>query len=151
MSDVKIRKAIQKDIPSLLLLLQQLFSIEEDFTFVPDRQQAGLLLLLSKTNAIVVAAEKDDKIIGMATGQLVISTAEGGASLWIEDVVVDKQHQKRGIGSQLLLEVAAWGKEQGARRTQLLADKNNSTAIRFYKNNNWQQTALICLRKYHQV
>jgi len=151
MSEVKIRKAIQKDIPSLLLLLQQLFSIEEDFTFVPDRQQAGLLLLLSKTNAIVVAAEKDDKIIGMATGQLVISTAEGGASLWIEDVVVDKQHQKRGIGSQLLLEVAAWGKEQGARRTQLLADKNNSTAIRFYKNNNWQQTALICLRKYHQV
>jgi len=151
MSEVKIRKAIQKDIPSLLLLLQQLFSIEEDFTFVPDRQQAGLLLLLSKTNAIVVAAEKDDKIIGMATGQLVISTAEGGASLWIEDVVVDKQHQKRGIGSQLLLEVAAWGKEQGAHRTQLLADKNNSTAIRFYKNNNWQQTALICLRKYHQV
>ena len=93
-------------------------------------------------------AEEHGEVIGMATGQLLISTAEGGLSLLIEDVVVAPSRQNRGIGSGLLAGLADWGATQGAHRMQLLADKMNTKALDFYRHKYWLQTQLICLRKY---
>lgn len=148
MNSVVYRQATRADITALLQLLHQLFAIEEDFTFHPDRQKRGLELLLDTPEAIIVVAETDHEVIGMATGQKVISTAEGGPALLVEDVVVARPWQRSGIGSDLLREVSIWGRQQGARRMQLLADRNNEPALCFYRENYWQQTELICLRKY---
>ncbi len=134
----------------MLSLLQQLFGIEEDFVFDATRQKKGLELLLDSSGAIIMVAEKEDKVIGMGTAQLVISTSEGGPSLLIEDVVVDPSWQKRGIGSKLLQTLDDWGAIRGARRQQLLADKVNSPALSFYHRVGWQRTQLICLRKFHR-
>lgn len=149
MEGVIFRKAVRADISSLLQLLHQLFAIEEDFTFQPDRQQRGLQLLLESQDGVIIVAEKDNEVIGMATGQKIISTAEGAPALLVEDVVVTSMWQRSGIGSALIKEVGFWGKEQGAERMQLLADKNNEPALCFYRENYWHKTALICLRKYN--
>lgn len=42
----------------------------------------------------------------------------------------------------------AWAVKKGLRRLQLLADKTNIPALRYYKCAGWQQTNLIGLRKY---
>jgi len=144
-----IRPATRDDFNDMLLLLQQLFGIEEDFYFDAVQQRKGLELLLDSENAVVMVAEKQDSVIAMATAQLVISTAEGGPSLLVEDVVVMPSWQKQGIGSRLLQALGDWGSGRGARRMQLLADKTNSPAIDFYHRIGWQQTQLICLRKFH--
>ena len=133
----------------MLLLLQQLFGIEEDFYFDAERQRKGLELLLDSPSSAIMVAEKRDLVIAMATAQLVISTAEGRPSLLVEDVIVKPSWQKQGIGSQLLQTLADWGADKGARRMQLLADRTNSPALDFYHRDGWQQTQLICLRKYH--
>ena len=144
-----IRPATKADIPELLALLQQLFSIEIDFNFDAERQHLGLNLLLESDMAIICVAEEEGTIIGMATGQLVVSTAEGGPSLLIEDLVVSPPMQKKGHGSQLLSALAQWGSERGAGRMQLLADQTNYPALEFYLHNQWRRTQLICLRKYY--
>jgi GNAT superfamily N-acetyltransferase len=87
----------------------------------------------------------------MGTAQLVISTAEGGLSLLIEDVVVVPSRQKRGIGSKILQSLGDWGAERGARRMQLLADRINFPALNFYYSQGWQQTQLICLRQFRKL
>ena len=150
-----IRPAEQEDIGDMLLLLQQLFGIEEDFCFDAARQRKGLELLLDSPSSAVMVAEKQESVIGlitligMGTAQLVISTAEGGPSLLIEDVVVKPSWQNQGIGSKLLQALGDWGMTRGASRLQLLADKTNSPALEFYHRGGWQQTQLICLRKFH--
>ena len=131
----------------MIELLRQLFAIEADFDFSAERQRRGLELLLAATTARVIVAEEDGKVIGMATAQLVISTAEGGPSLLVEDLVVLPAHRKKGIGPALLIALAGWGSGMGADRMQLLADRTNSSALDFYRHLGWRETQLICLRK----
>lgn len=149
MSFVNVRSAVIEDIPSLLPLLYELFSIEEDFVFNEDKQRAGLEVMIVSPGAIIMVAETDGEIVGMATGQTIISTAEGGLALLIEDVIVTENYRRSGIAGRLLLAVGDWGKIKGAQRMQLLADKHNAPALNFYKNTKWMETALICFRKYN--
>lgn len=145
-----IRPAKREDLEPMLLLLQQLFGIEADFCFDAERQRKGLELLLDSPSSAIMVAKKQDSVIALGTAQLVISTAEGRPSLLIEDVVVVKPSwQKQGIGSQLLQTLADWGADKGAKRMQLLADRTNAPALDFYHRDDWQQTQLICLRKFH--
>jgi GNAT superfamily N-acetyltransferase len=143
-----IRPANMSDINAMIHLLHQLFVIEADFDFSAERQRRGLELLLVTPTAMVMIAEEEKKVIGMATAQLVISTAEGGRSLLIEDLVVTPINQNCGVGTALLTALATWGAGRGAERIQLLADRNNEPALRFYRQKGWRETQLICLRNY---
>lgn len=145
----KFRQAKQSDIVGLLPLLETLFGIEKDFIFDQEKQIQGLELLLTSATAEVIVASTEDMVVGMVTGQLVISTAQGGNSLLVEDLVVHTEHRRKGIATQLLQAVCHWGEKNGASRTQLLADKNNEAGLHFYARQEWLTTDLICLRKLH--
>ncbi len=140
--------ATLNDIPALVQLLRVLFSIEQDFQFQPEKQAEGLRRLLTDAEraCIVVARNDSGTVIAMASGQLVISTAEGAPSLWVEDVVVAEEARARGIGRRLLEKLLAWAAEKGATRAQLLADTDNRPALDFYKHLGWQKTALAAYR-----
>ena len=127
-------------------LLDLLFAIEADFRPDPARQRQGLALLLDDGRARVLVAEWADGVVGMCTGQLVVSTAEGGPALLVEDVVVDPDHRGRGVGSALLAALTDWARGHGVRRLQLLADGNNGPALAFYDRLGWRATALVCRR-----
>lgn len=145
-----IRRADYNDIGSLTRLLRILFSLETDFVADESKQRSGLAMMLSDPdNRCVMAAELNEKIVGMCTAQLLVSTAEGGVAALIEDLVVDNGFRRRGIGKNLLLSIESWAAEKGARRLELLADRNNSQALEFYKKMNWKYTRLICLHKKH--
>lgn len=142
--ELSIAPAATADIPELLSLLEALFSIEQDFRPDPERQRRGLELLLARPDAarVLVARNAAGKVLGMASAQLVISTAEGAPSAWIEDVVVAEGHRGAGIGGALLAAVLDWAKARGATRAQLLADLDNAPALHFYERLGWQPTRL---------
>ena len=142
-----LRKARQQDLEQLTALLRLLFTIEADFSFDAAKQRQGLALMLDNDRGCILVAEEAGRIIGMCTGQVVISTAEGGPAVLVEDVVVEPGHRGRGIGRALMATMAGWALEQGATRVQLLADKNNFPALSFYENLGWRMTAMICLRQ----
>lgn len=144
-----IRNASLSDLDDLVCLLKTLFSIEKDFNFNESVQRRGLTLMLSNCSdsRCLNVAEIDQKIIGMCSAQILISTAEGGRSALVEDLVVNASYRGRGIGSRLLQSVEKWAKENGAKRLQLLADQNNSPALEFYEKQNWKRSRMICLRK----
>lgn len=150
MVNIVFNEATTLDIPDLIKLLSVLFSIEKDF--IPDftKQQKGLALLIqNNANATIqVARDASGKVIGMVSAQLVISTAEGAASAWIEDMVVDANYRGQGIGKQLLKYVRAWAKAKGATRAQLLVDITNTDAIAYYKQLNWEATQLQARRVF---
>ena len=146
-SAILIRPAQQRDLDHLVSLLEKLFSIEEDFVFNESLQRRGLQIMLENELGCVLVAEAEGEVIGMCSGQLTVSTAEGGPALLVEDVVVHEDYRKRGTGRRLMSWISEWGKAKGVSRFQLLADRNNTPALEFYKRLGWNTTELICLRK----
>lgn len=142
-----ITEAKETDIPAMADLLEILFSIEEDFQCNRELQEQGLKMLLLTPLACAMVARAEQKVVGMCTGQLIISTAEGGPAVLVEDVVVSKEFRGRGLGRQLLENLERWARHEGATRLQLMADRNNTEALEFYRHMGWQSTELICLRR----
>ncbi len=144
---VRIRPATTSDVPVLVQLLGDLFSIEADFTPDADAQRVGLALMLADPRRrMVLVAERAGAVVGMVTGQLLVSTAEGGHSVLVEDMVVERTLRGHGIGRKLLDAIEAWATERGATRLQLLADRENGPALAFYDRAGWGATRLVCMR-----
>lgn len=148
MDSYTIRNGKKEDIPGLVRLLSKLFAIEKDFSVDYAKQERGLELLLRNAETCgVFVAERSGVILGMATIQKLISTAEGAWVGLIEDVVVDEHCRGIGIGRSLMRYVELWARARSLTRLQLLADKNNQAALLFYDREEWRATDLICLRK----
>jgi GNAT superfamily N-acetyltransferase len=146
---ISIESAKTGDIESLVKLLNVLFSIEQDFSPDAAAQRNGLKLLLNSPDQaqIFVAHHQAAGIVGMVSAQLVISTAMGAPSAWIEDMVVLGQFRGQGVGTALLEKAKEWAKSKGAKRIQLVADADNTSALDFYKNLDWQPTRLFTWKK----
>jgi GNAT superfamily N-acetyltransferase len=147
-----IGAAQESDIPRLVELLRELFGHEADFAADPARQRRGLALLLAAAaqgERVNVAVARDERgvAIAMASAQLVISTAEGALSAWIEDVVVDAGWRRRAVGQRLIHYLLAWARERGATRAQLVTDIQNADALRFYDRIGWTGTQLTVRRR----
>lgn len=142
-----IRSATTDDVEAMTRLLRELFSVETQFDVDPEKQRRGLRQLLASSGARVLVAERRGRIVGMVTMQLVISTAEGGLSGLLEDLIVTSVHRRRGLGKALLEAAVNWARGQGATRIQLLADGHNVPAIIFYRKQDWLQTHMIALRR----
>jgi ribosomal protein S18 acetylase RimI-like enzyme len=145
-----IREAREGDMDALVELLGLLFAIESDFAPDAARQRQGLALMLrpgAARLALVAADAEDARVLGMATAQVVISTAEGAPSLLVEDVVLRPEARGLGIGRSLLARIEDWGRRLGATRMQLVADKDNAQALGFYDSCGFTRTNLLCLRR----
>jgi glucosamine-phosphate N-acetyltransferase len=92
----------------------------------------------------VAVAIIEGKVVGSTT--LLIETKfihNGGKVGHIEDVVVDKEYQKKGIGEKIIMYLLRYAKDQGCYKTILdctdevkpfyekLGFKHNANALRF--------------------
>ena len=150
MQNIVYGEASGADVPALVGLLAILFSIEKDFQPDISKQETGLSLLINNTQTatIQVARNHANQVIGMVSAQLVISTAQGAPSAWVEDMVVDSAYRGQGIGMQLLQNALNWAKKNGATRAQLLVDIENSEALSYYQHLKWQATQLQARRVF---
>jgi len=145
---INIRSATVKDAEKLALLLSQLFMLEKDFQVDNKKQVKALKLLIEDPNrGSVFVAEKGNDIIGMVTAQLLVSTAIGGLSVLLEDLFVEKQYRTTGIGLKLVDALINWGKSKGALRVQLVADKTNEAALKFYSKTGFDKSRMVGLYK----
>jgi GNAT superfamily N-acetyltransferase len=143
-TDITIENASSTDIPALVLLLDELFSIEQDFQPNQERQIAGLKLILDSAKHAVIKVAKNvhGEVVGMVSGQLVISTSQGSLSVWVEDLIVSQQYRANGVGRMLLMTLLAWAKQQGATRAQLLVDLENVPALGYYNHLGWKSSRM---------
>jgi len=142
--EISIEKAEAADIDALVKLLEVLFSIEQDFSPDATAQRDGLTLLLDNPDRaqVFIVRHPIAGVVGMVSAQLVISTAVGAPSAWIEDLVVQEQFRKQGVGKTLLEQAQEWATTKGAKRVQLIADADNTSALDFYNRLGWTQTRL---------
>ena len=127
--NMRITEAVLADIPGMIRLLEQLFSLEEDFSFDAETHARAFRMMIERggrESLVLVARDESEFIAAMLTVQTVVSTALGSLSGWVEDVVVDKSRRGSGLGTALLNEAERWAGQNGIGRLQLLADRDNS-------------------------
>jgi len=142
-----IRTAKLADVPAMAGLLAELFAIETEFAVDRAKQERALRMIIERPSAAAWVAEVDGRIEAMVTAQTVVSTAEGGESVWIEDVMVREAFRRRGIGRKLVQAVEQWCLGRGVTRMQLLADGSNEAAMEFYPHRGWTRTGMVAFRK----
>lgn len=142
-----IRTAKLADVPAMAGLLAELFAIETDFPVDRSKQERALRMIIERPSAAAWVAEVDGRVEAMVTAQTVVSTAEGGESVWIEDVIVREALRRRGIGRKLVQAVEQWCSARGVTRMQLLADGGNDCAMEFYPRRGWSRTGMVAFRK----
>lgn len=145
--NIIVTHALSSDIKAMSSLVGELFAIETDFEINEEKQIQALSLLQPNPMCDVIVAKEGERVVGMATMQPVISTAEGGYVGIIEDVIVTKSHRKQGIGSKLVAFLEECALKRRYKVVKLLADKENTDALHFYKSQHFAQTRLIMLRK----
>lgn len=147
MNGILIRPASVADIGRLAALLSILFAQEADFTPDPERQSRGLRLIIGnpETGRILCAMDGAE-ITGMVSILFSVSTAEGGKSAWMEDMIVHPKRRGRGIGAQLLQAAIQAAREAGCKRITLLTDSTNEGAMKFYARAGFSRSQMVPFR-----
>ena len=84
---------------------------------------------------IYIDNPNETAFIAMLDGQRVGSVRVGrrwNKNAFIDDLVVDKAHRGRGVGTMLMDAAVNWGKENGYHGISLETQDNNLLACRFY-------------------
>lgn len=149
MDSLTVAEAVREDLPAMVALLAELFALESDFAADPARQMAGLGAILdSPESGRLFVLRAGAEVVGMANALIVISTAEGGRVLLLEDVIVRQSHRGAGAGRLLVEHILAWAGALGMRRVTLLADQANAPALAFYRRLGFEVSAMTVLRKH---
>ena len=90
--------------------------------------------IVSDPEIIAILAEEKSVVIGLCIGTLrkksgMVETK----TMYIEDLIVDRNFRGKGIASQLYEEMEERGRNTGAKRLDLMVWEFNSDAKRFYE------------------
>lgn len=142
MSDIIIRELKKEDLWNGFLTT--LDSLREASSIEKQKADEIFEKINSNKDHIIAVAEIDGKIVGTTT--LLIESKfihNGGLVGHIEDVVVDKNHQGKGIGQKIVRYLLEIAKNRGCYKTILdctddvkpfyekMGFKKNSNALRF--------------------
>lgn len=143
----EISPATLDDLPQLAGLLTILFTHEVELAPNPAKQEKALRLILGQPEqGRIYCAREGSVVLGMVSLLFTVSTAEGGRSAWLEDMVVHPDHRNRGVGERLIQYALQDGQKLGCTRVTLLTDGVNTAARRFYERMGFQLSEMVTYR-----
>ena len=104
-----------------------------------EKTQQRLTEILNNTDNCVFVAVNDAKVIGWIHGFYSLRV-ESESFVEIGGLVVDKNHQKKGIGKLLLEMVYKWSKLKKCRNIRVRSNTIRKEAHQFYKKLGFTET-----------
>lgn len=137
---MKVRQATPDDVPSLVALFQELDRMQSDWrVFTPrpgfyDEVGDKYRESIEKENAVVLVAEDDAEVVGMAYGEVrVPSRFSDERALELSGVVVRSGFRGRGVGRELVHEAARFAQERDIEWVELKTFAPNQGAMEFWE------------------
>lgn len=144
---ISIQKAKVEDIDILCELLDELFSMEVEFTPNKELQSKGLKTIIeSDTLGDVFVAKFEDRVVAMVNILYTYSTALGAPVAIFEDMIVDKEYRGQKIATKLMQFLQKYLKNNGFKRLALITDGDNLRAQEFYKKSGFEKSTMIPFR-----
>ena len=136
---MKVRQATPEDVPALVALFQELDRMQSDWrVFTPrpgfyDEVGDKYRESIERQNAVVLVAEDDTDVVGMAYGEVRIpSRFSDERALELSGVVVRSGFRGRGAGRELVHEAARFARERGVEWIELKTFAPNQGAMEFW-------------------
>jgi GNAT superfamily N-acetyltransferase len=132
-SMVNIRIGEKGDLPDLLLLVKELAiyeNAENEVETTLESMEADAFGGQKLFNFLV--AEVENEILATAVYFYTYSTWKG-KTLYLEDIVVNQQHRRKGIGTLLFNHLLFIAKNESVKRMSWQVLNWNEPAIEFYK------------------
>lgn len=136
---MKIRKATNKDVPHIVMMLANdpLGQKRENFQVpLPASYHDAFEKINTDPNQELVVLEDDSNdVVGtLQLSFLQYLTYQGGIRAQIEQVRIHERKRGQGLGKLLFEWAIKRAKEKGAHVVQLTTDKKRPEALKFYEN-----------------
>ncbi|MED3575165.1 GNAT family N-acetyltransferase [Cytobacillus praedii] len=112
----------------LVLLFNKEFE-SPDSNYVNDN---NIRSLIAKPDFVCFVAFIDDEVVGGLTGYELLMYDQKGSSMYLYDLAVDKNYQRRGIGSNLVGELMDYCRSKDIKDLFVQANVEDQHAIEFY-------------------
>jgi len=138
--DPVIRRATEDDLPVVMRLFEELSALQKPWrVFTPrpnlrEEMRRRYQADLDDPDALLVVAEQDGEIVGMAAGQVhKPSMMSEELAVELGSVYVTAEHRERGVAGALTAEVARFAQECGVNRITLKTFAQNEEALLAWK------------------
>jgi len=132
--DTAIATLVPAEVPTLLELIRELARFEKlEHEVEATAESLSQSLFGPQPAAGALLGRCGGEVAGYAIYFFTFSSFVGRPGIWLEDVYVRPQFRKRGLGRQLIEEVARIGVERGCGRYEWTALNWNKPALEFYR------------------
>lgn len=147
LQDLELSIAKNSDIPNLIPLLTELFSMEHEFSPDVNAQQSGLLHIIQDVHVgLILQAKINHQAVAMVNLLFTQSTALGGRVGILEDMIVTSRYRGQGLGTMLLTLALTEARNHGCKRITLLTDSDNEDGQRFYQRQGFALSRMSAMR-----
>jgi len=121
MDDITIRKIRESDLSNGFL--ESLDNLKTASNLSNEKARAILKKITANPNNVIFVAVLDNKVVGSVSMIIEQKFIHGGGLVGhIEDVVVSKEHEGKGIGFKIMQAALEYAKNQGCYKTILDCD-----------------------------
>lgn len=129
-----IRPATPADLPAVMGLIRK----KAEFDGCPEAFQATPETLsqawfTDPPRAFVLVADVAGELVGVATYSHTFSTFVGRPGIWLDDLFIRDEFRRRGIGHQLVTELARIAVSGGFGRIEWIVSATNENGLGFYE------------------
>lgn len=114
--------------PRLFALMAQVFRENQE-----DLRKDYVEDLLSDSRFWVIAASAGEELVGGITAHALPLTRKVSSALFVYDVAVRADHQRRGVGRTLMNRLQMEAASEGIQEIFVLTDKEDTHAFDFYR------------------
>jgi ribosomal protein S18 acetylase RimI-like enzyme len=145
LSNLKIRRADESDMPLLLMLAEQFMSEVEA---TREKRMEILRKALRNPDYELVVAELNGATVGFIDQWIIHDFAHGAKLSYIQNLYITSKHRREGIGSRLLEEIIRSAEKKGVLEIHVVTEFENKPAISLYRKHGFVEESLQLEREF---
>lgn len=130
-----IRKIELEDLEAVFELLDELYENKIEYSIFVEKYKSSL----KDNNFYGIVAVEDNKVVGVLIARIINRLAKRKNILFIDDLIVHREHRNTGIGKLLIQNVMDYGLSSDCESLELTSLISNTNAHRFYENNGFEK------------
>ena len=140
MKDFQIKLCVEDDYPAVFELLKQLWpDVKLDF----DALRAIYKNALESDKQQLIVGLFENKIVGFCSLTIKNNLWQAGNLGHIDELIVDRNFRRQGIGRELMTEITKIAKENNCKRIELDSGFHRKEAHRFYEKAGYENRAYL--------